>query len=71
VGRKGSPGVPDQYWHEHRIRMEVWFWRRELKHPRANQAKLESVVDEVYRRTGLSRATIFRALSANKPLKTD
>ena len=51
--------------------MEVWFFQRALKHPRATKAKLEGAVAEVQQRTGLSRATIFRALSANKARKTD
>ena len=63
VGRKGSPGKPYQYWREHQIYVKVRF-------ALVSMGKLEAAVEQVREETG-SRATVFRAWSANKPLKTD
>ena len=64
VGRKGSPGTPDQYWREHQIYMKVRF-------ALVSMGKLEAAVEQVREETGFSRSKIFNALRANKPLKTD
>ena len=64
VGRKGSPGVPDQYWHEHQIYMKLRF-------ALVSMGKLEAAVERVREETGFSRSKIFNAWMANKPVKTD
>ena len=64
VGRKGSPGVPDQYWHEHQIYTKLRF-------ALVSMGKLEAAVERVREETGFSRSKIFNAWMANKPVKTD
>ena len=64
VGPKGSPGVPDQYWHEHQIYTKLRF-------ALVSMGKLEAAVERVREETGFSRSKIFNAWMANKPVKTD
>ena len=63
VGRKGSPGEPDQYWHEHQIYTRLRF-------ALVSMGKLEAAVEQVREETGLNRSKIFDAWMANKPVKT-
>jgi len=61
IGPDGSPGKPNKFWRDHALYTKVRF-------ARASTGKTYTAVeDEVMPETNLSRATIYKALRANKP----